>query len=309
MRRVLVAYGSKRGGTAEIAEVIAAAMRERGLEVDCRRAAEVHDVGVYDAVIAGGALYLFRWVREARRFISRHTAALRGRPVWMFSSGPLDDSAREHEVPPVRGVAALMKRAGARGHVTFGGRLAKDAKGFPASAMAKTHAGDWRAWDQIRAWARQTAGEIEALPRPISAPAPAPARWPLAALCLLVGLTALGGGIALVAAPDGSLVHMPVSELAHSPFSSFLVPGLLLLLVIGVGSTVAGALVARRASSANLAVLAAGTALLVWISTEMVMLRTANLLQLAYLVVAIAMISEALRRRVVGMQAQAQAQA
>jgi menaquinone-dependent protoporphyrinogen oxidase len=83
VRRVLVAYGSKRGGTAEIAEAIAAAMRERGLEVDCRHAAEVSDVGAYDAVIAGGALYMFRWVREARRFVARHAHALRGRPVWM----------------------------------------------------------------------------------------------------------------------------------------------------------------------------------------------------------------------------------
>jgi menaquinone-dependent protoporphyrinogen oxidase len=47
---------------------------------------------------------------------------------------------------PVRGVAALMAHLGAEGHATFGGRLAADATGFPAAAMAKTHAGDWRSW-------------------------------------------------------------------------------------------------------------------------------------------------------------------
>jgi menaquinone-dependent protoporphyrinogen oxidase len=47
-------------------------------------------------------------------------------------------------------VQALMERTGARGHVTFGGRLAPDAKGFPASAMAKKQSGDWRNADQVR---------------------------------------------------------------------------------------------------------------------------------------------------------------
>ena len=37
-----------------------------------------------------------------------------------------------------------MERVGAQSHVTFGGRLEKNAKGFPASAMAKTHSGDFR---------------------------------------------------------------------------------------------------------------------------------------------------------------------
>ena len=31
----------------------------------------------------------------------------------------------------------MMEKVGAKGHVTFGGRLPADAKGFPASAMAK----------------------------------------------------------------------------------------------------------------------------------------------------------------------------
>ena len=37
-----------------------------------------------------------------------------------------------------------MERVGALGHATFGGRLPADARDFPASAMAKKHAGDWR---------------------------------------------------------------------------------------------------------------------------------------------------------------------
>jgi hypothetical protein len=50
-----------------------------------------------------------------------------------------------------------MERVGALGHVTFGGRLTPDARGFPASAMAKKRSGDWRNPSRIRAWAADIA--------------------------------------------------------------------------------------------------------------------------------------------------------
>jgi menaquinone-dependent protoporphyrinogen oxidase len=296
-KRVLVAFGSKRGGTAEIARAIADTLRAQGLAVDCMRAAEVRDVASYDAFVVGGALYAARWIREARRFVARNAAALRARPVWMFSSGPLDDSANQRVIGPVRGAAALMAHVGAKGHATFGGRLAADATGFPAAAMAKTHAGDWRSWDQIHDWARDIAQTLATLPQPAPVPSPRPARVLLATACLATGITAIAGGLALVVDPDGALVHMPTSALSHSPFSTFLVPGLLLLLVVGVGNAIAGWLVARDRFHANPWAFAGGAALLGWVVTESVMLRSINVLQLVYLGIAVVILSEALRRR------------
>jgi hypothetical protein len=80
--------------------------------------------------------------------------------VWFFSSGPLDDSADQEDIPATTQVADLAERVGAKSHVTFGGRLESDAKGFPGSAMAKTKSGDWRNPDRIRAWAVELATEI-----------------------------------------------------------------------------------------------------------------------------------------------------
>src|SRR6185436_14717451 len=116
-------------------------------------------------------------------------------------------------------------------------------------------------WERIRAWADRLADAIEVLPRPAPAPAPRPSRWPLAALCWLVGLTALVGGLALVAAPDSALARLPLPALPRFSYTSFLVPSLLLLVVIGAGSALAGAMVLRDAPAANLAVLLAGFAL------------------------------------------------
>jgi menaquinone-dependent protoporphyrinogen oxidase len=142
--RILVAYGSSRGGTEGLAHMVADGLRETGCAADVVPAGTVRRIHGYDAVVVlGGALYASRWHRAARRFVRRHAAELRRLPVYFFSSGPLDDSAAKGDSQPVKSVAALMDRVGARGHVTFGGRLSQHARGFPASAMAKRNAGDW----------------------------------------------------------------------------------------------------------------------------------------------------------------------
>jgi menaquinone-dependent protoporphyrinogen oxidase len=158
--RILVTSGSKHGGTRGIAEMIAAALRDAKLDVELRDAREVESCAGFDAVIVGGALYANRWHRDARRFVVRQLRELRRIPVWLFSSGPLDDSAAGAPIPPVTEVAVWMERVGALGHATFGGRLAPDVTGFPAQAMARSHSGDWRDPARIRAWALEIAARL-----------------------------------------------------------------------------------------------------------------------------------------------------
>jgi menaquinone-dependent protoporphyrinogen oxidase len=140
--------------------MIGDALADAGLDAEVRPAERPATVRDYAAVIVCGALYANRWHRHARRFVRRYDRELALRPVWMVASGPLDDSAAVSVIPPVDGVRQLMERIGARGHVTFGGRLAPDARGFPASAMAKTRAGDWRDPARIHTWATSVAAEL-----------------------------------------------------------------------------------------------------------------------------------------------------
>lgn len=158
--KVLVTYGSKRGGTRGIAEIIGETLEEHGLDCDVLPAQQVETLADYDVVIVGGALYSNRWQKDARHFVRRHADDLRARHVWFFSSGPLDDSALEHTIPPTREVYRLMQLAWATEHVTFGGRLEKNARGLLAQAMAKSHAGDWRYPSHIRRWATEVALKI-----------------------------------------------------------------------------------------------------------------------------------------------------
>jgi menaquinone-dependent protoporphyrinogen oxidase len=155
--KALVVYGSKLGGTEGLADMLGQALAELQWDATVRSAAvKESDVGDYDTVVVGGALYAGRWHKDARRFVKRESKALRNAHVWLFSSGPLGDAAESAgSLEPVPQVARLMADIGARGHATFGGRLAPDARGFPASSMAKKMSGDWRDDKQVRAWAKE----------------------------------------------------------------------------------------------------------------------------------------------------------
>jgi len=213
--RVLVTWGSKRGGTAGIGAMIAETLRASGVDVVASPVEEVMSLDGFSAVIIGGALYANLWPSKVRRFVNHHMRALRTVPVWMFSSGPLDASTDAKDIPPVPVVSVLAERVGALGHVTFGGRLEPTATGFPAKAMAKTHSGDWRNVNRIHAWAEEIAAAL-----PYARPGPAiepPAHslrtliwrpvlgWALCAavMMLLVGTVPLGWALAVhaIAAP------------------------------------------------------------------------------------------------------------
>lgn len=162
---VLIVYGSKLGGTAGLARMLGAALEHEGIAVDVQPADRAGDVEDYAAVVVGSALYAGRWQRDARQFVKRNADVLGTRPVFFFSSGPLDDSASKQDIEPTRQVVRLMKRVGAVDHTTFGGRLAEDAPGFMAHAMAKDHAGDWRDPEQVGAWAQTIASQLRAAAR------------------------------------------------------------------------------------------------------------------------------------------------
>ncbi len=158
--RVLVAYGSKMGGTKGLAEMVGTELESNGFHVDVIPARAACDVAPYDGVIVGGALYSMRWHKDARWFMKSHRVGLQTKPLWLFSSGPLDDSAHKKELPPVRFVRKAMRQTHARGHITFGGRMPAEATGFPAASMAKNDAGDWRDPDRVRMWAKQVAEDL-----------------------------------------------------------------------------------------------------------------------------------------------------
>ena len=81
MSRVLVAYASKHGATAEIAEAIADQLREAGHATDCMPTDQVKELERYDAAVVGSAVYMKRWRRDAHRLLKHERRALADRPL------------------------------------------------------------------------------------------------------------------------------------------------------------------------------------------------------------------------------------
>ena len=101
-------------------------------------------------------------------------------------------------------------------------------------------------------------------------------RITLLAVEAFVAVTAFAGGLALMLGaliPDLSMVITPPAEyLEGSPFSSYLVPGLVLALVLGGVHAIAFVLLLRRRPSALFAAAAAGYAALIWIFVQMMVI-------------------------------------
>ena len=166
----MVAYASKRGSTAEIAETVAATLRREGLGVCLEKAEDVQSLDGFDAVVLGSAVYMKRWRGDARHFVKKHRKALRQKPFWVFSSGPVGDPTndnREWMEPPK--IVEKVEELGARGHVVFGGCLPAEPQGFLERAMVEgtpREYRDRRDWAEIRDWAHQIAVELVAVPSP-----------------------------------------------------------------------------------------------------------------------------------------------
>ncbi|MCU0504286.1 MAG: flavodoxin domain-containing protein [Chloroflexi bacterium] len=159
--RVLVAYGSRNGSTAEIAQAIAGRLRARGLATDLLTADQVGDVGHYDAVLVGSCVYMLRWHADVLAFLHAHERALATRDVWLFQSGPLDDLPETRDRPLAGPVQQVADRIGIREHVIFGGRLCDGAAGALESLFSLGGlAGDHREWPRIDAWADAVAEQI-----------------------------------------------------------------------------------------------------------------------------------------------------
>jgi hypothetical protein len=105
----------------------------------------------------------------------------------------------------------------------------------------------------------------------------------LAVLQLFIALGAVGGGLGFVLEPNGAYLGMPLEMLDASPFSDFLVPGLVLLIVNGFGS-IAGSIASFRLSrhAAEIA-LALGTFLVAWIVIQVYWIHAFHWLHALYL--------------------------
>lgn len=92
--------------------------------------------------------------------------------------------------------------------------------------------------------------------------------WALLGVLLFQGVSGVGGGTGLVLDPSGASLGIPGTWLEGSPFPDYLVPGVVLLALLGVGPLVVAWGVWRRRSWGRGGSLLVGAALLVWLGVE-----------------------------------------
>lgn len=145
-------------------------------------------------------------------------------------------------------------------------------------------------------------------------PKPITSLWLLTVLLALLGVGAISGGLGFVLDPTGANLGIPLSVLRYSPFHDFLIPGMILLIVFGLGSFAAllavwlrpawefGTALTRFTHQhwSWSAVVAIGLGQVIWIITQVLMLRGLNWLHFVFgglgILIALAPLEPNLRR-------------
>ena len=167
---ILVAYATRYGSTQEVAEAVAATLRESGLEVDLQPMRQVRALAGYRAVVIGAPLYIGSLLKDARRFLSQHREALSERPVAVFALGPTHADEQERQGARAQLDKELAKFPGFAPVAVevFGGKYDPATLRFPdtlaarlpASPLYNQPASDARDWAAIRAWASDLAKKL-----------------------------------------------------------------------------------------------------------------------------------------------------
>ncbi|CAN5524960.1 hypothetical protein BH23CHL5_BH23CHL5_19310 [soil metagenome] len=102
--------------------------------------------------MVGSAIYMGRWSAEGRLFLESHQNALRSRPVWLFSSGPVGEDGRAPALDPAY-IDELREISGAAEHKLLSGSIDPDKLGLTenlALKVVRAPSGDFRDWTEIR---------------------------------------------------------------------------------------------------------------------------------------------------------------
>jgi menaquinone-dependent protoporphyrinogen oxidase len=168
---ILVAYAARYGSTQQVAEAVAATLREFGLGVEIQPMRKVRTLEGYRAVVLGAPLYLGSWHKDAQRFLSVHQEALPQRPVAIFALGPTHKDEKEWQ-----GSRAMLDKELARfpwltpvALEMFGGKYDPAKLRFPDNLIAAlpaspSHdmpASDVRDFAVIRVWASNLAAKFQ----------------------------------------------------------------------------------------------------------------------------------------------------
>lgn len=178
-KKILIAYDTIHGSTAEVAARIGDDLCARGFQVDVKWVGDVTDVAGYDGFIVGSAIYKFTLLEDAKKFLETYKGQLAAKPMALFIVG----ASMSQDTPETR---AMVQKAfidpvlSTYPDITpvsiglFGGAYDLTRKneytlfekvvyrilGFLLKEQDKKKA-DWRNWDTINAWAAEVGDKMK----------------------------------------------------------------------------------------------------------------------------------------------------
>lgn len=163
MPRILVAYASTFGSTAEVAEAIGAAMRADDTGVDVRPVVDLNDLAGYDAVVVGSGIYNGTWLPEAIAFLRAFAPTLQRMPVAYFAVCMMLYRETPQRRRLVDAYMETVRRAAPQiapvAVGSFAGKLRYRNLALMERALffltSRLPPGDYRDWSAIRDWASE----------------------------------------------------------------------------------------------------------------------------------------------------------
>ena len=161
-KKVLVAYASKYGSTGGVAEAIGRELCSQEVAADMASIDNARDIGSYQGVVVGSAIYRGRWMSEAVDFVKKNKDTLRQVPVAYFLvcmtlSRPTEKN-RIQVLSYMEPVLAAVPEIKPVALGTFAGALDYSNLSWPDKKILKykgTPEGDFRDFEAIHAWARE----------------------------------------------------------------------------------------------------------------------------------------------------------
>jgi len=157
--RILVAYATRNGSTAGIAQAIGKELASAGQTVEVAEIKNISTLAGYNAVVLGGPLYMGSVVKEVAKFAGQYREQLAKMPVAAFAVG----LAPKNPDPGAVGQAADALHAAITplqpvASIVFAGKLDPAKLSFVQRKMTefvKSPVGDFRDWNAISAWAKE----------------------------------------------------------------------------------------------------------------------------------------------------------
>jgi len=164
-KRILIAFDSKFGSTAEIAEFIGKHIPGGNQHVDVKEIEDIEDLSSYNQVIIGSAIQYNKWLPAAREFVIKHEKELCTKSVSFFlvclTLARNNEKGIQESTAYSKEIESLVPNVKVQNFGKFAGVLDYSKMSFVQRILAKgiflilgIKDGDYRDWVAIENWAK-----------------------------------------------------------------------------------------------------------------------------------------------------------